>query len=144
METCWDFNNLLVNYTTRVQRLIHLRIESIHYYYTALRKSPAPPVIMMLHPSFSQRPYISIITRELRSRLTCGFGSGHDKARSLHAVCLGRGHPSCAPDADPVGGEGGKKVNIRSTQCAPVEVFSFSLYPLLITLLADPQLRLIL
>ena len=45
-------------------------------------------------------------------------------------------------DADPVGGEGEKEVNIRSTRCAPVEVFSFSLYPLLITLLADPHLKL--
>ena len=74
--------------------------------------------------------------------LACGFGSGHGKARSLHAVCLGRGRPSCAPDADPVGDEGEKKVNIRSTQCAPVEVFSFSLYPLLITLLAELHLKL--
>ena len=76
--------------------------------------------------------------------LACVFDSGHDKTRSLHAVCLGRGHPSCAPDADPVGDEGEKKVNIRSTQCVPVEVFSFSLYPLLITLLAELHLRLIL
>ena len=47
-------------------------------------------------------------------------------------------------DADPVGDEGEKKVNIRSTQCVPVEVFSFSLYPLLITLLAELHPRLIL
>ena len=74
--------------------------------------------------------------------LACGFGSGHSKTRSLHAVCLGRGHPPCAPDADPAGGEGEKKVNIRSTQCVAVEVFSFSLYPLLITLLAEVHLKL--
>ena len=74
--------------------------------------------------------------------LACVFDSGHGKARSLHAVCLGRGHPPCAPDADPVGDEGEKKVNIRSTQCVPVEVFSFSLYPLLITLLAEVHLKL--
>ena len=86
--------------------------------------------------ALSKAPQLNRNTQS-RSRLTCGFA----RFRANPTARIG---DFCAPDADPVDDEGEKKVNIRSTQCAPVEVFSFSLYPLLITLLAELHPRLIL
>ena len=45
----WDFNNSLVYYTTRLASANHLRIESIHYYYTKPITSPLPPVDTVLN-----------------------------------------------------------------------------------------------
>ena len=72
----WNFSDLPVYYIMRVHFKDDLRIESLHYYYTALRKSPVPPAAIRWAVKILFLKTLQIyLTTQIRRRwnTTCEF-----------------------------------------------------------------------